>query len=108
MLDDDDIGYIGSGESLDGLCGGVCSQLIRIQSCPVTEDGITLRYADETGTVTLEREGEEIVLGAGEAWVSDEEVEVWDWMDPGCVVTSTHRITNYAFQERDKIEFTTP
>jgi hypothetical protein len=108
LLSDDDIGYIGSGESLEGLCGGACSRLTTIQSCPVTEDGITLSYVDGTGTVTLEREGEEIVLEAGEAWISDEEVEDWDSMYPGCVVTSTHRITNYAFQERDKIKFTTP
>ena len=82
---------------------GASSHLIRIQWCPWPEDGITLRYVDEAGTVTLEREGEVIVLEADEAWVSDEETEVWDWMNPECVVTSTHYITNYAFQDRDKI-----
>ena len=100
---DDDVGYIGSGESLGGVGMGASSHLIRIQWCPWPEDGITLRYVDEAGTVTLEREGEVIVLEANETWVSDEETEVWDGMEPECVVTSTHYITNYAFQDRDKI-----
>ena len=103
VLDDDDIGYIGSGVSLGGVGGGANSSLIKIQGCPLSKDGITLRYVDEAGAVTLEREGEVIVLQAGEAWVSDEEIDTWDWLGSGCVVTSTHYISNYAFQDRNKI-----
>ena len=105
---DDDIGYIGSGESLEGVGMGTNSHLTRIQWCPWLEDDITLRSVDETGTITLERESEVIVLEANGAWVSDEEIEVWDGMDPECVVTSTHYITNYAFQDRDKIIYAWP
>jgi hypothetical protein len=34
-----------------------------------------------------------------------DEVEVWDALDADCVVTSTYRITNYAFEDRNKIVF---
>lgn len=107
VLADNEIGYVGSGESLSGVGGGAFSDLTKIRQCPLTVYGagadVTLRYVDETGTITLEREGEVIALGAGEAWVSDEEIEVWGWNGEGCVVTRTHYITNYAFQDRDKI-----
>jgi len=108
VLDDDDIGYIGSGESRGGVGSGAASHLTKIQSCPLSMDGITLRYVDETGTITLERKSEVIVLEADEDWVSDEETEVWDWLGAECVVTSTHYITDYAFQDRDKIIYTQP
>ncbi len=107
VLAEDEIGYVGSGKSLGGVGGGAFSDLTKIRQCPLTVYGagadVTLRYADETGAITLEREGEVIALEPGEAWVSDEEIEVWDWNGEGCVVTSTHYITNYAFQDRDKI-----
>ena len=107
VLADDEIGYVGSGESLGGVGCGACSGLTKIRRYPLTVYGagadVTLRYADETGAITLEREGEVIALEPGEAWVSAEEIEVWDWNGEGCVVTSTHYITNYAFQDRDKI-----
>lgn len=93
MLADDDIGYWGSGQSLSGGGHGTCSGLTRIQ----------LQYVDEAGTITVQRGNETIVLEAYEAWLSDEETEIWDWMGEDCVVTSTHRMTNYAFQDRDKI-----
>ncbi len=108
VLDEDDIGYIGSGESLGGVGSGATSHLTRTQSCPLSIDGITLRCVDETATITIEHESEEIVLEADEAWVSDEETEVWDWLGAGCVVTSTDYITNYAFQYRDKITYIWP
>ena len=108
VLDEDDVGYIGSGESLGGVGSGAISDLTRIQSCPSSIDGTTLHYVDETGTITLEHESEVIVLEAGEAWVSDEKTEVWDWLGAGCVVTSTDYITNYAFQYRDKITYIWP
>jgi hypothetical protein len=107
VLADDEIGYVGSGESLSGVGSGACSDLTKIQQCPLTTCGagadIALRYVDETGTTTLEREGEVITLEPGETWVSAEEIEVWDWNGEGCVVTCTHYIANYAFQDRDKI-----
>ncbi len=108
VLDEDDIGYIGRGESLGGVGCGAISDLTRIQSCPSSIDGITLHHVDETGTITLEHENEIIVLEVGEAWMSDEETEVWDWLGVGCVVTSTDYITNYAFQDRDKITYIWP
>jgi len=95
VLDNDDIGYIGSGTSLGGVGCGANSDLTKIQRCPLSKDGITLRY-------------EVIVLGADEVWVSDEEIEIWDWLGAECAVTSTCYITNYAFQDRDKIIFTQP
>jgi hypothetical protein len=107
VLAGDEIGYVGSGESLGGVGCGASSGLTKIRQCPLTVYGagadVTLRYADETGAITLERKGEVITLGPGEAWVSAEETEVWDWNGEGCVVTHTHYITNYAFQDRDKI-----
>lgn len=108
VLDEDDIGYIGSGESLGGVGSGAVSHLTKIQSCPSSIDGITLHYVDETGTITLEHESEVIILEAGEAWMSDEETEVWDWLGAGCTVTSTDYITNYAFQDRDQIIYIWP
>jgi hypothetical protein len=107
-LDDDDVGYVGSGHSLGGMGCGASSGLTKIRWCPFPQDDITLRYVDETGTITLERESKVIVLGAGEAWVSDEEPETWDWLGTKCVVTSTHYIANYAFQDRNKIVYTGP
>jgi len=105
VLDDDDVGYVGSGESLGGVGCGIHSDLTRIQGCPLSKDGITLRYADGAGVITLERQGEVIVLGPDETWISDEETETWDWLGGGCIVTNTHYITNHAFQDRDKIVY---
>ncbi len=105
VLGDDDVGYMGSGESIGGLGCGAGSDLTKIASYPSSQDGITLRYADELGTVTLERQGQTTVLEPGETWAGEEQVQVWDWMDPACVVTSTQRLTNYAFQDRDKIVY---
>jgi len=79
--------------------------LTKIQQCPSSEDDITLHYVDETGAITVEREDKVIVLEPHEVWVSDEEVETWDWLGAGCVVTSTCYITNYAFQDRVKIVY---
>lgn len=103
VLDDDDVGYIGRGISLGGVGGGANNSLTKIQQSPSSEDGITLHYVDETGVITLEHDGEVIVLGADEVWASDEGIETWDWLGAECVVTSTHYITNYAFQNRDEI-----
>ena len=66
---------------------------------------MTLRYVDDSGAVTLDREGEPIFLEADQTWTSEEETETWDWMSAECVVTSTHHITNFAFQDRGKIVY---
>jgi hypothetical protein len=106
VLGDDDVGYAGSGVSHGGTGCGASSNLTRVAHCPFAQGSTTLRYVDESGTVTLEREGQVIVLGTGETWVGEEEIEEWwEGSIPQCIVTSTHRITNYAFQERDKIVF---
>jgi hypothetical protein len=104
-LDDGEVGYLGSGTSLDGVGGGANGSLTKIQGLPLSEDNLTLRYVDESGTVTVDRQGDTITLAAGKTWVSDEEIETWDWLGAECVVTSTHYITNHAFQDRDKITF---
>ncbi len=101
-LGDDDIGYVGSGISVGGTGCGAYSVLTTVQACPFSRNGITLYDVDEAGTASLGRAGQMIVLKAGETWL-EEEVEVWESDHPECVVTSTHRITNYAFQDRDKI-----
>ncbi len=104
-LDDADVGYVGRGTSLGGVGGGASSDLSKVEWVPSSQSGITLRYVDESGGVTLEREGEAIVLEPGAVWASDEMVEDWDWLGAGCVVTSTSYVTNYAFQDRDKVVF---
>lgn len=108
VLDEGDIGYIGSGESLSGMGSGAVGHLTKIQSLPSSIDGITLHHVDETGTITLEHESKVIVLEAGEVWVVGEETEAWDWLGVGCIVTSTQHITNYAFQDRDRIIYVWP
>jgi len=105
MLDEDDIGYFGRGTSLGGVGCGASSDLTIVRAFPFSSDDITLRYVDLTGILTLQRGGELISLEADEAWTSAEEAEVWDWLGVDCVVTSTHRITNYAFEDRDKIVY---
>ena len=104
VLGDDDIGYAGIGLSISGTGCGVNSHLTKISSCPFSRGNITLYDVDEAGTTSLGREGRIIVLKAGETWLK-EEVETWESNHPQCVITNTHRITNHAFQDRDKITF---
>jgi hypothetical protein len=104
-LGDDEAGYLGSGESRGGVGCGANSSVTKISSCPLSQDGVTLLQVDEAGTVNLERQGQVIVLAPGETWISEDQVETWDWMNPACVVTSTQRLTNYGFQDRDKIVY---
>lgn len=103
VLGSDDNAYIGSGTSLGGVGGGAVSHLSNIQTWPYSQNSITLTHVYETGSIRLEREGEIIDLVSDSTWISDEEVESWDEIQPGCIMTSTHYITNYAFQDRDKI-----
>lgn len=104
-LGDDDYGYFGSGASLGGVGQGAYSGLFIIHAYPFSKEGITLRRVDETGAVTLEREGTVMVLAADEAWTSDEEIKTWTDLGVECVVTTTHRISNYGFEDREKIVF---
>jgi hypothetical protein len=105
VLEDEDVGYLGRGTSLGGVGCGASSGLTKVEQFPLCKDDVTLRYVDEGGVVTLDHRCEVIVLEPGEAWVSDEAVESWASLGPGCVVTTTHYITNYGFQDRDKIVF---
>ena len=106
VLEKDDVGYVGSGDSLSGgLGGGASSYLTTFETCPFTRSEIVLRAFDATGTVFLERAGEAITLTAGTEWISRTVAAYKDPVTRGCVVTTTHRITNYAFQERDTIEY---
>jgi hypothetical protein len=105
LLGEGEIGYLGTGESLMGNGCGASSSLSKVQAFPFSKDEITLRYVDEAGVATLERQDETLILQPGETWVSDEEVETWDWLGAGCVVTSTHHIMNHAYQDRNQIEY---
>lgn len=106
VLEKDDVGYVGSGDSLSGgLGGGISSYLTTFETCPFTRNEIVLRSFDETGTVFLDRAGEAIILIAGAEWISSTVAAYKDPVTRGCIVTTTHRITNYAFQARDKIEY---
>jgi len=105
MLGEDEIGYLGTGQSLMGSGCGASSSLSKVPAFPFSGDDITLRDVDEAGVTTLERQDETLVLQPGEAWVSDEQVEIWDWLGAGRVVTSTHHIINHAYQDRDQIQY---
>ena len=63
-LGDSEVGYLGSGTSLGGVGGGATSSLIKIQGLPLSEDDLTLRYVDESGTVTVDRQDDTIKQSA--------------------------------------------
>lgn len=105
VLNEGEIGYLGTLVSLTGKGCGASGVLTKVQTIPFFQDDLTLRHVDEAGVATLERQDETLVLQPGEGWVSDEEIETWDWLGAGCVVTGTYHITNHAFQDRRKIKY---
>jgi len=108
ILEADDIGFIGQGvgvSSIDG-CGGASNRLYKFQEMPFALDTMTLHTVSLTGTVKIEYEGELVSLQPNEAWLVSQTVSETTTSDGlPCVFTTTHRITNYAFQERDKIVY---
>jgi hypothetical protein len=101
-----DVGYVGSGVSIGGgLGGGVVSHLMTFATCPFTSSDIVLHAFDATGTVFLERADQAFTLTAGTEWISRTVAVYENPAAPDCTVTTTHRIANYAFQQRDKIEY---
>jgi hypothetical protein len=105
VLGEYEVGFVGSGVSMGGAGCGVSSSLDKIERCPWSQDGVELYSVDDAGVVTLKRQGETIVLEPGGVWTGEEETETWDWLGAGCIVTSTHSINNYGFQDRDKITY---
>lgn len=106
ILGTEDIGFIGRGvgvSTIDG-CGGASSRLYKFQEMPFTLDTMTLHTVSLTGTVEVDYEGELVSLQPNEVWIVSQTVSETTTSDGlPCVFTTTHRITNYAFQERDKI-----
>lgn len=99
VLQPGDIGYIGSGASSEFH---YANYLSKFQEIPHSAGGITLTTLADDGTVCLVYAGEAITLGPEATWitttVAQPEIDT-------CIVTTTHRITNYAFQDRDKIVY---
>ena len=100
ILQVDDIGYIGAGAS-----GGYwfANYLYRFQETPFSVGKMTLRALDGAGFASLEYLGTVITLAPGASWISSTVSQTSTVTT--CFVTTTDRITNYAFQRRDRIEY---
>jgi len=99
-LQADDIGYIGVGASSGYL---FTNFLYRIQQAPFSVGEMTLNDVDDAGSISLEYAGGAITLDPTESWIFTTISQTADINT--CVMTTTDRITNYAFQRRDKIEY---
>jgi hypothetical protein len=101
-LEPADIGYFGQGNSITGMGGGAASGLSRIEELPFAGRDVELRAVDEAGHTTLVRNRETIMLEPGGE-------KRWQWTsrpeEPGCVVTTTLRVTNFGYQDRSKIVY---
>jgi hypothetical protein len=102
LLEDTDVGYCGSGRSVEGHnSGGEASKLLRIVTLPFEVGDLQVRSVDPGGAVLAVRGGEDIALAPGAE-------RRWQWVGngetPGCTVTTTLRVTNYGYQDRSKIE----
>ena len=103
----EDIGYVGRGRSLGGTNCGEASQLTAFEALPVVVDEVTLSAVEDSGTVSLTRQGEAIRLRPHTYWIS-RTVAVRATVWGSCTVTTTRYIANYAFQDRGKIVYYTP
>jgi hypothetical protein len=99
-LQADDIGYIGEGASSGYLFANF---LYRVQQTPFSVGEMTLNDVDDAGSISLEYAGRAIALAPTESWIFTTISQTTDITT--CVVTTTDRISNYAFQRRDKIEY---
>ncbi len=103
-LEPTDIGYVGTGSSLSGRGSGIGSRLWDFDALPFSvEPDLVLEQIDASGGVTVDRDGSTIQLEPGGEWTRTTVGES-EW-EPGCVMTTTLRITNYAFQDRRKIKY---
>lgn len=98
-----DIGYIGHGI---GAGGYYANNLGRFHDIPFSAGGLTLTTVCDDGTVSLEYASESITLESGGKWISSTVSQPSG--NGACVITTTQRITNYAFQNRDKIIYYNP
>ena len=98
----DDVGYYASGSSVTGAGSGAGSRLTRIEALPFTEGDLEIRSVAAKGVVEVVRAGETITVPSGreQRWQS---VRTDD--TPGCVITTTERITNLGYQYRAKITY---
>ena len=98
-----DMGYIGYGAA----GGGYYTQnLSKFHAIPFSAGGLTLTSIYADGTVSLEYASESITLESGSKWISSTVSQPSG--SGACVITTTQRIINYAFQNRDKITYYNP
>ncbi|MCB0163712.1 MAG: hypothetical protein KDI79_05770 [Anaerolineae bacterium] len=97
------MGYMGYGTSLTGASGGINSNLARFEAAPYTVSDTTLHAVTASGQITMTHKNEAIVLLPGTNWVSPPIIDSGAMGIPECVITATHRLTNYGFQERSRI-----
>jgi hypothetical protein len=100
ILQADDIGYIGAGASGSHW---FANYLYRFQETPFLVGEMTLHALDNAGFASLEYLGAVITLAPGASWISSTVSQTSTIST--CFVTNTDRITNYAFQRRDRIEY---
>lgn len=100
-LEESDFGYYGAGTQMSGMGAGEGSGLSRMVNLPFKGDDLVIVSADEWGAIAVDFEGETIDLAPGSErrWQSVES----DY--PPCVVTTTHRISNFGYQDRSKIDY---
>ncbi|HRV91202.1 MAG TPA: hypothetical protein P5526_03455 [Anaerolineae bacterium] len=97
------MGYLGYGTSLTGAGAGANSSLSRIEAVPYSISDTTLHAVAAGGQITLTHKSEVIGLLPGTGWISPPLVENGAMGIPECSITTTHRLTNYGFQERSRI-----
>ena len=98
------IGYLGLGTSRSGAAGGgAASWLEPIKGLPFKTDNLTILAVNVEGTVVLEYKGNQIVLKWGEEWKSTSRSQVLPPEGMG-VLETTERISNFGFQDKDKIK----
>jgi hypothetical protein len=98
-----DVGYIGWGTAGGGY---YANNLARFDDIPFSAGGLTLTSIYANGTVSLEYASESITLESGSKWISSTVSQPSG--SGACMITITQRITNYAFQNRDKITYYNP
>lgn len=103
-----DLGYWDSGASLTGTSAGESSELSTIDALPFTArdaagDYMELRRGSATGEVSVDHNGDELTLLPGQEW-RRQSVRTWG-RAPGCVITTTYRVTNFGYQDRSKIVY---
>lgn len=101
-LEPSDVGYYGSGGSLTGRGSGAASRLARIEALPFDAPDLAVQSVSDIGGVTVAYGTEtfDLAPGAERRWQYSHERE-----QPGCVITTTLRITNFGYQDRAKIQY---